>query len=210
MTDSKFPDKGEIEELDEIEEEELEEELDEVEEPEDEEYEFPLATFGGPLNSPMGGGGGYAPLGNGGSGMADTKAYSSYQVYLMKKSGSTWAKLVDIRDFPDLQGDPNMLDTTTLSDKKETQTPGIKRSGEKKFTALYSKTDYALLKGLQDAGDVLDVSVWFGGTTAGVPDGTNGKFDGQALLSVKVLGKGVDEVLEMEITLAMQSAFKKV
>ena len=31
-------------------------------------------------------------------------AISTYKVFLMKQSGTTWAKLVDIKDYPDLGG----------------------------------------------------------------------------------------------------------
>ncbi len=137
--------------------------------------------------------------------MANDKAYSSYQAFLMHKPSAAWVKLIDIRDFPDLQGDPNPLDTTTLSDKAETQIPGIKRSGEKKFIALYDKTNYNTLKGF--AGSLKEVGLWFGASALGEPNGSNGKFEGKGYISVKVLGKGVDEVLEMEITVAMQEAF---
>ena len=46
-------------------------------------------------------------------------AISTYKIFLMmmQDSGSTYAKLVDIKDFPDLGGAPEMLETTTLSDK---------------------------------------------------------------------------------------------
>lgn len=138
--------------------------------------------------------------------MANEKAYSSYQTFLMHKPAAVWEKLIDIRDFPDLQGDPNMLDTTTLSDKAETQTPGIKRANERKFTVLYSKADYNKIKAL--GGAAKDVAVWFGGTDLGVPDGSLGKFEGKGIISVKVLGKGVDDVREMEITIALEKAFK--
>ena len=45
-------------------------------------------------------------------------AISTYKVFLMKKaaSGGTYSKVVDIKDFPDLGGAPEMLETTTLSD----------------------------------------------------------------------------------------------
>ena len=45
-------------------------------------------------------------------------AISTYKVFLMKKgdTGDTWSKLVDIKEFPDLGGEPEMLETTTLSD----------------------------------------------------------------------------------------------
>ena len=39
-------------------------------------------------------------------------AISTYKVFLMKKGTSTYEKLVDIKDFPDLGGAPEMLETT--------------------------------------------------------------------------------------------------
>lgn len=45
-------------------------------------------------------------------------AISTYKVFLMKGttsgSSTTYEKLVDIKDFPDLGGAPEMLETTTL------------------------------------------------------------------------------------------------
>lgn len=47
-------------------------------------------------------------------------AINTYKVFLMKGATSggntTWTKLIDIKDFPDLGGSPEMLETTTLSD----------------------------------------------------------------------------------------------
>ena len=46
-------------------------------------------------------------------------AISTYKVFLMKKKTTpeeTYEKLVDIKEFPDLGGEPEMLETTTLSD----------------------------------------------------------------------------------------------
>ena len=43
-------------------------------------------------------------------------AISTYKVFLMKKTSETWSKLIDIKDFPDLGGSPELLETTTLSD----------------------------------------------------------------------------------------------
>lgn len=45
-------------------------------------------------------------------------AISTYKVFLMHKAGSegTYTKLIDIKEFPDLGGEPEMLETTTLSD----------------------------------------------------------------------------------------------
>ena len=59
--------------------------------------------------------------------MNKNMAISTYRVFLMKKgsTGNTYEKLIDIKEFPDLGGDPEMLETTTLSDKMQTYIAGI-------------------------------------------------------------------------------------
>ena len=44
-------------------------------------------------------------------------AISTYKVFLMKKAdtGEQWSKLIDIKEFPDLGGEPEMLETTPVS-----------------------------------------------------------------------------------------------
>ena len=39
-------------------------------------------------------------------------AINTYKVFLMQKVESTYEKLIDIKDFPDLGGAPEMLETT--------------------------------------------------------------------------------------------------
>ena len=68
-------------------------------------------------------------------------AISTYKIFLMMKETSTYTKLVDIKDFPDLGGAPEMLETTTLSDKMQTYIPGIQSIDALEFTANYTKTD---------------------------------------------------------------------
>lgn len=130
-------------------------------------------------------------------------AISTYKVFLMKKSSSTYEKLVDIKDFPDLGGAPEMLETTTLSDKMQTYIPGIQSNDALEFTANYTKEDYDKLKALE--GTESDYAVWFGGTESGgvaTPDGSNGKFEFKGQLSVHVVGGGVNEVVDMTVTIA--------
>lgn len=130
-------------------------------------------------------------------------AISTYKVFLMKKSSATYEKLVDIKDFPDLGGAPEMLETTTLSDKMQTYIPGIQSNDALEFTANYTKEDYDKLKALE--GTESDYAVWFGGTESGgvaTPDGSNGKFEFKGQLSVHVVGGGVNEVVDMTITIA--------
>lgn len=132
-------------------------------------------------------------------------AISTYKVFLMKKgsSGDTWAKLVDIKEFPDLGGEPEMLETTTLSDNMQTYIAGIQSLDGLTFTANYDKDDFQTLKALEGAEN--DYAVWFGGTgDAGslTPDGSNGKFSFKGQLSVFPVGGGVNEVVDMSITIA--------
>lgn len=132
-------------------------------------------------------------------------ARSTYMTFLMQKSGtgSTYAKLIDIKDFPDLGGSPEMLETTTLSDSMTTNIPGIQSLDSLEFTANYTKEDYTKVKALE--GQELDLAVWFGGTeSVGVatPTGDDGKFEFKGKLSVFVAGGGVNEVVDMKITIA--------
>lgn len=138
-------------------------------------------------------------------------AISTYKVFLMKGDGSTYEKLVDIKDFPDLGGSPEMLETTTLSNGMQTYIPGIQSLEALEFTANYDKTDYATLSALKDKDTKF--AVWFGGTEEGgvvTPDGSEGKFEFSGKLSVFVAGGGVNEVVDMTITIAPSTAIAVV
>lgn len=132
-------------------------------------------------------------------------AISTYKIFLMKKdeSGGNYEKLIDIKDFPDLGGSPEMLETTTLSDKMQTYIPGIQSLDALEFTANYTKADFTKLKALE--GTECDFAVWFGGTESGgtlTPDGSDGKFEFKGQLSAFPVGGGVNEVVDMTITIA--------
>lgn len=130
-------------------------------------------------------------------------AISTYKIFLMKKGTSDYEKLIDIKDFPDLGGTPEMLETTTLSDKMQTYIPGIQNIDALEFTANYTLDDYKKLKALEN--EEGEYAVWFGGTeTEGVltPTGTDGKFEFKGSLSVYAGGGSVNEVVEMTITIA--------
>lgn len=130
-------------------------------------------------------------------------ASSTYKTFLMKKGTSDYEKLVDIKDFPDLGGAPEMLETTTLSDNMQTYVEGIQSLDALEFTINYDLATYETLLALK--GVETEFSVWFGGTGEGdalVPDGSEGKFNFKGYLSVRVTGKGVNEVKEATITIA--------
>lgn len=142
-----------------------------------------------------------------------TVAISSYKAFLMQGTGTgtlTWAKLVDIKEFPDLGAAPEPIETTTLSDFARTYIPGIENTEQKTFTCNYTPEDYATLAALK--GEIQNVSIWFGGTeTAGVvtPTGDKGKFTGKGYIDVFVAGAGVNEVVNMTVTLTMTQNFVK-
>ena len=132
-------------------------------------------------------------------------AISTYKVFLMYKASASadYTKLIDIKEFPDLGGEPEMLETTTLSDGMQTFIPGIQQLDSMTFTANYTKADYTTLKGLE--GTEKNYAVWFGGTVSGTtvtPTGTDGKFEFDGQLSVYANGGGVNEVVDMTITIA--------
>ena len=133
-------------------------------------------------------------------------AISTYKIFLMMKGtgdSAAYEKLLDIKDFPDLGGAPEMLETTTLSDKMQTYIPGIQSLVALEFTANYTKSDYEKLKALE--GEEHEFAVWFGGTeSAGVltPTGSDGKFEFKGQLSAFPVGGGVNEVVDMTVTIA--------
>lgn len=130
-------------------------------------------------------------------------AISTYKIFLMQKNASAWEKVIDIKEFPDLGGTPEMLETTTLSDKMQTYIPGIQSLDALEFTSNYTLEEYKKLKALE--GTDKEYAVWFGGTEAGetvTPTGSDGKFKFNGQLSVFPVGGGVNEVVDMTITIA--------
>ena len=130
-------------------------------------------------------------------------ASSTYKTFLMKKGSSAYEKLVDIKDFPDLGGAPEMIETTTLSDSMQTYIEGIMASDALEFTINYDLATYQTLLALK--GTETEFAVWFGGTEENgvvTPTGDEGKFAFKGYLSVRVLGKGVNEVKEATISIA--------
>lgn len=126
----------------------------------------------------------------------------SYKSFLMVKNGESWEKLIDIKDFPDLFGTPEMLEKTTLSNRSRVYEPGIEETEALEFTANYDYDKFLELRGMK--GEEKEFAVWFGGTETAdsvTPTGTDGKFKCNGKLSVGIVGKGVNEIQEMRITI---------
>lgn len=127
-------------------------------------------------------------------------AINTYQTYLMvSDDGSTYTKLLDIKDFPDLMQGPNNLETTTLSDEMKTYIPGLKDPGDAlEFTANYTAADFASVTALD--GTEKYFAVWIGASgTPLAPDGSKGKFSFKGYAYATKNGAGTDEVQDMTV-----------
>lgn len=125
-------------------------------------------------------------------------ALSTIGSYLMYSAdGTTYAKLLDIKDYPDVINPPEQLQATTLSDEEHWYIPGVKDNGGNiEFTANYTAADFASVKALE--GTEAFFAIWFG-DNAGTPDGSDGKFSFKGFPYVAKKGGGVNEVSEMTV-----------
>lgn len=128
-------------------------------------------------------------------------AQSTYNTTLLHSTTAAgeFEKLCDIKDFPDLGGDPEMLETTTLSDAAQTYIKGIQSMDAMTFTANYDKEEYRAIKALDD-GKNHYFQLKFGvGTTETTDDSI---FEWQGQITVYANGGGVNEVVEMTIVIS--------
>lgn len=131
-------------------------------------------------------------------------ARSTMFSFLMQGTGTppnTWTEVIPIKDYADLGGAPEALDATTLKNWARVYIEGIEETQSNlTFTCNYEAADYQTVKALE--GSEKHWAVWFGGTKAGTtvtPTGSAGKFAFDGYLHVHVVGKGVNEVQEMQI-----------
>lgn len=125
----------------------------------------------------------------------EKKAISTYGVTL--KWGATSqavTKEVDIKNFPDLGGAPELIEVTTLSDAMQVFINGIQTAGEMAFTCNYTKDSYETVEG--DANTELYYALEFG------DKGDEGIFEWQGMHSVHITGAEVNAPVEMVITIA--------
>ena len=106
-------------------------------------------------------------------------------------SAASLSKVVDVKDFPDLGGAPEMLETTTLSDQMQTYIMGIQSADMMEFTCNYTKAVFQAV--LADANKKLYYALDFG---------TEGTFEWQGQHSAWVVGAGVNSVIEFKIGIA--------
>ena len=123
-------------------------------------------------------------------------AINTYGVTLKwGESADAVEKVIDIKDFPDLISDPEMLETTTLSDAQVTNIPGIKGSDMLTFTYNFTKETFAAVEA--DANKPLHYALEFS-------DGSKFTWEGQHTSGLP--GKGVNEVIEATVNIAASTS----
>lgn len=111
-------------------------------------------------------------------------AVISKGITLSYKNGGEFVALTNLQEIPELGGDAEAIEITTLADAAHMYTDGILNYGDTlSFKFLYEKEQFVTLQGLEGSSD------W----KVELPDGTSCTFGGTA--SVKLDGVGVNAAL---------------
>lgn len=124
-------------------------------------------------------------------------AKCTHITYLMHKAAgdSNFSKLVDITEYPDLGGDTEKIDVTTLSDRKKRNINGIQDSADLEFKAWYEQVDYEKLLAIQTAGTIDTYQLWFG------ENGEDGVWEWSGIMNVFPGGGGTNAAREMSFSI---------
>lgn len=110
------------------------------------------------------------------------------------KSGSEFIELTNLQEIPELGGDTEAIEITTLADAAHMYTDGIKNYGDSlAFKFLYETAQFEALNGLDGANE------W----QVALPDGTTCGFGGTS--SVKLDGVGVNAALTYTLNIKPNS-----
>lgn len=116
---------------------------------------------------------------------------------------TTYTDLPGLKEIPDCGVEPEKVENTCLTDKNKQYENGIGDLGDMKYKFKYKNTEatdpYRILREAQDEGTVLSFK-------EEMSDGTVTEFDAQ--VAVKRTGGGVNGVIELEVTMSVQSDLK--
>ena len=109
--------------------------------------------------------------------------------------GSSYTTLTDLQEIPELGGDSEAIEITTLDDAAHMYTDGILNYGDSlAFVFLYKKEQFTTLQGLEGSIE------W----KVSLPDNTTCTFSGTS--SVKLAGVGVNAALTYTLSIKPESA----
>ena len=110
-------------------------------------------------------------------------------------SGSSYTTLTDLQEIPELGGDSEAIEITTLDDAAHMYTDGILNYGDSlAFIFLYKKEQFTALQGLEGSIE------W----KVSLPDNTTCTFSGTS--SVKLAGVGVNAALTYTLSIKPDSS----
>lgn len=117
-----------------------------------------------------------------------------------KKQGSTYEEILNLQECPDLGGTAEKVDVTVLADGNKKYINGIKDYGDLAFKFLYDNSgatsNYRIVRGLEEAGNVVDWKVTF-------PDTTEFAFSGEVTTSID--GASVNNAITFTATINLNS-----
>ena len=120
-------------------------------------------------------------------------------ITLSYEDGLEYVVLPDLQEIPELGATPEKVEVTTLENSAKRYINGIKDYGDLDFKFLYdSKVDssYVILRGLEDAGDLVPFKV-------NLPDGSSFAFSG--FVSTKLDSVGVNAALTFTASIALNT-----
>lgn len=126
---------------------------------------------------------------------------------LAKKAGAdvTFIELTGLKEIPELGGDPEKVEVTTLADEAKQYEYGVTDYGDLEFKFGYENSSanspYRVLRGLAAAKTVTEFELT-------LKDGT--KFTWSAIPNVKLSGGGVNGVIDFTLAMALQSNIEVV
>ena len=135
-------------------------------------------------------------------------ALATIDTYLLDGGLATAVKtftvpLIDIKDFPDLEGEQEEIDVTTLSDAARVFAEGVQGNAAWTFTCNYTKAGYEALAAL--AGLHKHYAVFLGTLSGANASGADGMFVTTGYLSVRKSGGGVNDPHDMAVKILLTS-----
>ena len=121
--------------------------------------------------------------------------------YKTSSSATSYTDLTNLQEIPDLGGDVDTVEVTTLADAAHTYIAGLKDYGDSlDFVFLYDPTQFGTLNALTG------VVYW----QVSLPDGENGAIDTTCTFTgecnVRFDGKGTNEAMTYTLSITPNSA----
>lgn len=114
--------------------------------------------------------------------------------------GLTFTEIDLLMEVPEIGGDPEKVEVTTLKDSVKKYIPGIRDLGDLAFKFLYDNSattsNYRVLRGLQENNTLATFKLEY-------PDGTAHEFD--AYVSVKMDSAAVNAAMTFTASMSLQS-----